>query len=201
VIASADVTVAEDIHRAIAQVEKELGLVDVLISNAGIGMDTPVNPFSLESIHKQIQVNYVGVANTIAAVLPGMISRKAGHLVTTGSLSSYRGLPGMAGYCASKSAVVVLMDSLRVDLKPYGIKCTTLNPGWIRTGVIHTIQAAKPGVTELPVAARLMAEAIVKQKPYVCFPLWLRVLFILNRLQPTNIGDWMLQKMWKWFGG
>lgn len=200
-IESADVTIAEDIHRAIESAKSKLGPIDVLISNAGIGLDTPVDPFSLESVHKQIQVNYLGVANSIAAVLPGMVARKSGHLVTTGSISSYRGLPGMAGYCASKSAVVVMMDSLRVDLKPYGIKCTTLNPGWIRTGVIHTINAAKPGVTELPVAASIMAKAIVRQKPYVCFPLWLRTLFILNRLQTTNMGDWMLRKMWKWFGG
>ncbi len=83
----------------------------MLISNAGIGLDTPVESIHLESIHKQIQVNYLGVANSIAAVLPGMVARKSGHLVTTGSISSYRGLPGMAGYCASMSAVVVMMDS------------------------------------------------------------------------------------------
>lgn len=196
-----DVTKADELRATVEEAEKAVGAVDVLIANAGIGLDTPVVPFSLESIRKQTDINFVGVANTIAAVLPGMIARKTGHLVATVSMSSYRGLPGMAGYCASKAAAATMMDSLRVDLKPYGIHCTTLNPGWIRTGVLHTITAAKPGVTELPVAARKLVNGIVKKKPYVCFPLWLRSLFILNRLQPTFMGDWMLMTMWKWFGG
>ena len=87
------------------------------------------------------------------------------------------------------------------DLRPLGITCTTVNPGWINTGVMHTIKSAKPGVTELPVAAKRIAAAIVAKKEYVCFPLWLRSLFILNRIQPTTTGDWMLKILWKWFGG
>jgi short-subunit dehydrogenase len=197
---AADVTKPEELKQAVTEAEKVVGSATVLIANAGVGLDTTVDPFSLESIHKQANINFLGVANTIAAVLPGMIERKAGHLVAVVSLSSYRGLPGMAGYCASKSAACVMMDSLRVDLKPYGIACTTLNPGWINTGVIHTIHAPKPGVTELPVAARKLANAIVRKQPYVCFPLWLRTLFILNRLQPTRVGDWMLMVFWRWFG-
>lgn len=198
---AADVTRPEELQQVVQEAEKAVGPVDVLIANAGVGMDTPVSPFSLESIRKQVDINFLGVANSIAAVLPSMQARKSGHVVAIASLSSYRGLPGMAGYCSSKAGVVVMMDSLRVDLKPNGIACTTINPGWINTGVIHTITSAKPGVTPLPLAARKMASAIDRKKPYVCFPFWLRTLFILNRLQPTNLGDWMLKILWKWFGG
>ena len=198
---TADVTKPEQLQQAVEAAEKVVGPVDVLIANAGVGMDTPVNPFSLESIRKQVDVNFLGVANSIAAVLPGMIERKSGQLVAIASMSSYRGLPGMAGYCSSKAGVVVMMDSLRVDLRPLGIRCTTVNPGWINTGVIHTIKSAKPGVTPLPLAASRIASAIVRKQEYVCFPLWLRSLFILNRLQPTGTGDWILKILWKWFGG
>ena len=197
----ADVTKPEELRQAVQEAEKAVGPIDVLIANAGVGMDTPVNPFSLESIRKQVDVNFLGVANSIAAVLPGMLERRSGQLVTIASMSSYRGLPGMAGYCSSKAGVVVMMDSLRVDLRPLGITCTTVNPGWINTGVMHTIKSAKPGITELPVAAKRIAAAIVRKKEYVCFPLWLRSLFILNRIQPTRTGDWMLKILWKWFGG
>jgi short-subunit dehydrogenase len=195
----ADVTQPEQLKTAVHEAEKVVGPVSVLIANAGIGLDTPVDPFNLESIHKQTNINFLGVANSIAAVLPGMIARKAGHLVAVVSLSSYRGLPGMAGYCASKAGASVMMDSLRLDLRQYGIDCTTLNPGWINTGVVHTITAAKPGVTELPVAARKLANAIVKRKLYVCFPWWLRALFVLNRLHPIRYGDWMTMVFWRWF--
>ncbi|HMO35455.1 MAG TPA: SDR family NAD(P)-dependent oxidoreductase [Gemmatales bacterium] len=198
---TADVTSETDIKSAVAQAEDVHGCIDVLIANAGVGLSTLVHPFDLKSIHVQCAVNFLGVANTIAAVLPGMIRRKSGHIVSTVSISSYRGLPNMAGYCASKAAAAALMDSMRVDLKPYGIRCTTLNPGWINTGVIHTIDAAKPGVTDLATAGRKLAWAIERQKPYICFPAWMRMLFILNRLQPTNWGDWMLMQFWRWFGG
>ncbi|MFT3882213.1 MAG: SDR family NAD(P)-dependent oxidoreductase [Gemmatales bacterium] len=197
----ADVTKPEQLQAAVQEAEKAIGPVDVLIANAGVGLDTPVDPFSLESIRKQVDVNFLGVANSIAAVLPGMIERKRGQLVAIASMSAYRGLPGMAGYCSSKAGVVVMMDSLRVDLRPLGITCTTVNPGWINTGVIHTIKSAKPGVTPLPAAAKRIASAIARKHEYVCFPLWLRSLFILNRLQPTRTGDWMLGILWKWFGG
>lgn len=198
---AADVTKPDELRAVVQEAEQRVGEIDVLIANAGIGMDTPVAPFNLESIRKQVDVNFVGVANTIAAVLPSMQARRSGQVVAIASLSSYRGLPGMAGYCSSKAGVVVMMDSLRVDLKPMGITCTTVNPGWINTGVIHAIKSAKPGVTPLPLAASRIASAIVRKKTYVCFPLWLRSLFILNRLQPTGMGDWMLKVLWKWFGG
>lgn len=197
---SADVTKPEELKEAVQEAEKVVGPVSVLIANAGIGLDTPVEPFDLASIHTQTNINFLGVANSIAAVLPGMIARKVGHLVAVVSLSSYRGLPGMAGYCASKAGACVMMESLRLDLRKYGIDCTTLNPGWINTGVIHTITSPKPGVTDLTVAARRMAQAIVKRKPYVCFPFWLRALFVVNRLHPTRYGDWMTMVFWRWFG-
>lgn len=199
--ASADVTKSDELKTVVQECEKTVGPVDLLIANAGVGLDTPVAPFDLMSIHKQVEVNFLGVANSIAAVLPGMQERKAGHLVAIVSMSSYRGLPGMAGYCSSKAGAAVMMDSLRVDLKPMGITCTTVNPGWINTGVIHTIKSAKPGITLLPSAARKIASGIERRKQYICFPLWLRTLFILNRLQPTGLGDWMLKVLWKLFGG
>lgn len=187
-IAAANVTKPDELLQVVQDAEKTVGPVDVLIANAGIGMDTPVAPFHLDSIRKQVDINFMGVANSIAAVLPSMHMRGSGHLAAIASLSSYRGLPGMAGYCSSKAGVVVMMDSLRVDLKPHGITCSTINPGWINTGVIHTITSAKPGVTPLPIAARRIASAIERKQPYVCFPLWLQTLFILNRLQPTRLG-------------
>ena len=109
---AADVTKPEEILQAVQKSEKEIGPVDVLIANAGVGMDTHVNPFSLESIRQQVDVNFLGVANSIAAVLPGMLERHSGQLVTIASMSSYRGLPGMAGYCSSKAGVVVMMEKL-----------------------------------------------------------------------------------------
>lgn len=197
----ADVTDLDQLQRAIAEAEKVVGPVDVFIANAGIGIDTPMVPFALDSFKKQIDVNLVGVANSIAAVLPSMLQRQAGDIVAIASLSGYRGLPGLAGYCTSKAGVIALMDSVRVDLRKQGIRCTTVCPGWINTGVYHTLTSAKPGVTDLQTAARKIVRAINRGKPFLAFPKWLWLLFVLNRNMPTRIGDWMLRVFWKMFGG
>jgi NAD(P)-dependent dehydrogenase (short-subunit alcohol dehydrogenase family) len=198
---AADVTRIDELQRGVQEAEQLLGPVDVLIANAGVGIDTPVLPFAPEGFVKQVEINLNGVANSIAAVLPGMQTRQSGRLVAIASLAGYRGLPGLAGYCASKAGVIALMDSMRLDLKKFGIRCTTVCPGWINTGVFHTLTAAKPGVIELPVAARRIAQGILRGKLFISFPTWLRLLFVFNRLQSARVGDWMLRVFWKMFGG
>jgi NAD(P)-dependent dehydrogenase (short-subunit alcohol dehydrogenase family) len=200
-IASVDVTSVERLSKALAESIETLGPIDVLVANAGIAIDTPMTPFALDAFKKQIDVNLVGVANSIAAVLPGMLQRQSGHIVAIASLSGYRGLPGLAGYCTSKAGVIALMDSVRVDLRKHGIRCTTVCPGWINTGVYHTLTSAKPGVTDLQTAARKIVRAVNHGKQFLAFPKWLWLLFVLNRNLPTRIGDWMLRGFWKMFGG
>jgi NAD(P)-dependent dehydrogenase (short-subunit alcohol dehydrogenase family) len=200
-LANADVTNAEQLSAAIAESIEMIGPIDVLVANAGVGIDTPMTPFAVDGFKKQIDVNLIGVANSIAVVLPGMLQRQAGHIVAIASLSGYRGLPGLAGYCTSKAGVIALMDSVRVDVRKQGITCTTICPGWINTGVYHTLTSAKPGVTDLQTAARKIVRAINRGKPFLAFPKWLWLLFVLNRNLPTRIGDWMLRVFWKMFGG
>ena len=118
---------------AVRQLESQTGPTDLLIASAGVGQETSADAFSAEVFSHVIQVNLIGVSNSIAAVLPGMRERRRGHLAALSSLASYRGLPRMAGYSASKAGVNALMDSLRVELRNYGIACSTICPGWIRT--------------------------------------------------------------------
>src|SRR5262249_54703801 len=157
----------------------------------------PATAFNLDAFRKQVDTNLTGVANSIAAVLPSMLERRSGHLVAIASLAGYRGLPGFAGYCASKSGVIALMDSMRLDLRKHGIHCTTVCPGWINTGIVHNLTGAKPGVTQLDAAARKIANGIVRQKSFISFPAWMRLLFSFNRLQSTTVGDAMLRWFWR----
>ena len=132
------------LRAAVKEVESKLGPVDILIANAGIGMENSALSFRGEDFEAQVRVNLIGVANSVAAVLPGMIERKRGHLVAISSLASYRGLPLMAGYCASKSGVNALFESLRLELAPLGIDTTIICPGWIKTPLTAHIGVPKP---------------------------------------------------------
>jgi NADP-dependent 3-hydroxy acid dehydrogenase YdfG len=99
----ADVTDPPGLLQSVRDLERKLGPVDLLIANAGIGIETGAFNYSIENMNKVLRVNLLGVSNSIGAVLPGMIERKRGHLVGISSIASYRGLPRMLAYCASKA--------------------------------------------------------------------------------------------------
>jgi NAD(P)-dependent dehydrogenase (short-subunit alcohol dehydrogenase family) len=195
--AVADVTDLSAVRAAVAQLEAQLGPTDVLIASAGVGRETPLTPFDAAEFAATVHVNLLGVANSIDAVLGGMRERRRGHLVALSSLASYRGLPRMAAYCASKAGVNALMDSLRVELRPLGIHCTTVCPGWIKTPM--TSQLKLPGLRMMEVsdAARRIVAAVRGQRPFLAFPPNNAWQVRLLRYLPRPVSDWMCARVSK----
>jgi NAD(P)-dependent dehydrogenase (short-subunit alcohol dehydrogenase family) len=187
--AVADVTDRAALGQAVEAFTRRLGPVELLVANAGIGVAMPAVSFRAEDVERQVSVNLIGVANSIAAVLPGMLERRRGHLVAVSSLASYRGMPLMSGYCASKAGVNALMDSLRAELRPHGIRCTTLCPGWVRTPLTESLPDPKPAMMEVEEAARRMVRAIVRRRAFCAFPFGLRLTCALFRWLPPWLGD------------
>jgi NAD(P)-dependent dehydrogenase (short-subunit alcohol dehydrogenase family) len=187
--AVADVTDRPALTAAVAKLQDRLGPTDLLIANAGIGKPTSALSFSAADIEDQVRVNLIGVANSVEAVLPKMLERKQGQLAVLSSLASARGMPRMAGYCASKAGVNALFESLRVELQGHGIAVTTICPAWIRTQMTAHLADRLPGLMELPIAARLILEAIRRKRPYYAFPtsaVWrMRIL----RWLPLGVAD------------
>jgi NAD(P)-dependent dehydrogenase (short-subunit alcohol dehydrogenase family) len=190
--AVADVTDAAAVRAAVTQLEGQLGPTDLLVASAGLGCETVADDYQAEAVAEVIRVNLIGVSNSIAAVLPGMRQRRQGHLAALSSLASYRGLPRMAAYCASKAGVNALLDSLRVELKPLGIAVTTLCPGWVRTPMTAAVQLP-PSLKMLEVddAVGRMLAALRARRAFCAFPpgnVWqVRLL----RYLPRPLADWM----------
>src|SRR5262249_49387639 len=133
-IAAADVGQRQELHQALASVRQQLGPVDLLVANAGVGAPTLVEPFNGDQQETMIRVNLLGVIYTIEAVLPEMLQRGKGHVAAVSSLAAYKGMPGEGAYCCSKAAVNSYMDALRVQLRRRpGIYVTTICPGFIST--------------------------------------------------------------------
>lgn len=193
--AQGDVTHRDSLNAAIRDLESRLGPADLLIANAGIGRETHANPYDAAAFDAQILVNLIGVSNSIAAVLPGMIARKRGHLVAISSLASYRGLPRMAGYCASKSGVNALMEALRVELAPVGLTLTTICPGWIRTPLTENIDVPKPYLMDVDYAAGQIVEAIRRRKSFFAFPRSSLRRVRLLRWLPDRWSDWLVGRL------
>ena len=192
--AVADVTDAAAVREAVARLEARLGPTDLLIASAGVGRETSAADFRPEVMAEVINVNLLGVVNSIAAVLPGMRQRRHGHLAALSSLASYRGLPRMAGYCASKAGVNAVLDALRVELRPDNVAVTTICPGWVRTPMTADLDVPVPVMMEVGEAARRIVAALRARRPFVAFPprdLWqVRLL----RYLPRPLGDWMAHR-------
>jgi len=95
----------------------QLGPVDLLIANSGVGKQTTLEPINIADIEEMFQVNTLGVVYAIEAVLPDMLKRAKAISRRFSSLASYLGMPGESAYCASKAAVNFYMDGLRIELR------------------------------------------------------------------------------------
>lgn len=130
-----DVTNKTNVFQSFQQIISEVGRIDVLINNAGIGMLGAVEDVSKEDFDKLLDVNVYGVIYTMQAVLPLMRKQKSGHILNVSSIASNHGLPFRGFYSASKSIIDRLTESIRLENQHTGIEIATLNFGDIKTSI------------------------------------------------------------------
>jgi len=167
---TADVTDRPGLLAAIHRLTDRLGPADLLVANAGAGVPTDIEPMNVPEVEQMIRVNQFGVIYAIEAVLPDMLKRKSGHLAAVSSLAAYKGFPGQAGYCSSKAAVKMYMDSLRIQLRSRGIAVTTICPGFVKTPMTAAHKFPMPFLMEPDEAARRVARALRRKKKVFNFP-------------------------------
>jgi NAD(P)-dependent dehydrogenase (short-subunit alcohol dehydrogenase family) len=193
--APADVTDPTALRAAVVALEERLGPTDVLIANAGIVRETSALDFRPDEFAREVQVNLLGVANSMAAVLPGMRARRAGHLVALSSIAAYRGIPLLAGYCASKAGVNALCDAFRVELKPLGIRVTTVCPGFISTDIAaHLDVPDRPRMLPVGDAVARILHAVSRRQAFCTFPARDSWLARLLRYLPLRVSDWLVAR-------
>ncbi len=178
---------------AFAHVERDIGPIHTIVANAGVGDATPAKSFDAETFEWILRVNVLGVSYCIEAALPSMLERGEGHLVAIGSLAGYRGLPGSAGYCASKAAVIAMMESLRIELVSKGIAVSTICPGFVKTPLTERNRFPMPFLLERDDAARRMHRAIRGRRSEYAFPWPLATTVRLGRYVPNWMYDRLLR--------
>jgi short-subunit dehydrogenase len=112
---------------------KEIGPVDGMVYLAGVYWPMSAKEWDNEKADMMAEINYIGASRSVGVVLPGMLERGAGHIVLTGSLSGFRGLPGAIGYSASKAGLMALAESMQADLRTSPVDVQLVNPGFIKT--------------------------------------------------------------------
>jgi short-subunit dehydrogenase len=194
VYATADVRDAKAVRDAADNFRKELGPIDVLIANAGIGTADHAVSLTPEHAATVIGINVLGAVNSVAAVLPEMVERKRGRLVAISSLAAYRGLAKSAAYCASKAALTAYFESLRIDLRHSGVGVTIIHPGFIKTDLTSGRHAKMPYLMELDDGVKKIVSAIEKEKKIYAFPWQLATIVRSSMLMPAAMYDWIAER-------
>ncbi|ALC92305.1 3-ketoacyl-ACP reductase [Bacillus sp. FJAT-18017] len=131
--ASANVTDPEAVTHAVEHIKADLGHIDILINNAGIGKFGGFLEMEPDEWENIIKVNLMGVYNVTRAVLPGMVERKTGDIVNISSTAGQKGAPVTSAYSASKFAVLGLTESLALEVRKHNIRVTALTPSTVVT--------------------------------------------------------------------
>lgn len=129
-----DVRSPSSVGLAVQAVVERFGGVDVLVNNAGVGVGQPVADLPYDEWNRIIETNLTGVFHCCRAVIPHLLARGGGWIVNISSLSSTGPFAGGAAYCASKAGLNAFGDALMLELRPSGIRVTTVLPGSVATG-------------------------------------------------------------------
>lgn len=170
VVLPLDVTDTGAIQSVAEELTATWGLIDVLLYNAGTWAPVEVTALDGDAFEQQIRVNFTGMMRAIAAVLPGMLSRKSGDIVGVASLSAYGAFPRAEAYGATKAAVNYMLQSFRFDLKPHGIGVVTVNPGFVDTELTKENDFPMPFLMKPEDAAREIVEGMKSGAAEIHFP-------------------------------
>ena len=130
-----DVRKVETINNAIAEVIKNEGRLDVLVNNAGMGITGPIEETPTEEMRNVFETNFFGAIEVMKAVLPQMRSQKNGLIINVTSIAGYMGLPFRGVYSATKGALELITEALRMEVKQFGIRVTNVAPGDFATNI------------------------------------------------------------------
>ncbi|PKO48583.1 MAG: short-chain dehydrogenase [Betaproteobacteria bacterium HGW-Betaproteobacteria-4] len=186
-----DVTDAPALHAAATDFIGRFGAPDIIVANAGVSAGT-LTEFEedLDVFRRVMDTNVFGLAATFAPFIPAM--KAAGgdkRLVGIASVAGIRGLPGAEAYSASKAAAITYLESLRLEMRPYGIKVVTIAPGYIETPMTAVNPYKMPFLLPVDEAARRFAAAIARGTSYTVIPWPMGLVAKLLRVLPNWLYD------------
>jgi short-subunit dehydrogenase len=151
-------------------VADEAAPLDLVIANAGIGPAGAEGTDKAAITRRVFAVNLDGVLNTVDPIRPRMAARGAGQIALMSSLAGFRGVPGMGAYTASKAAIRVYGEAIRVELRPRGVRVSVICPGFVRTPLTAGAAVPMPMLMEVGDAVAAIRRGLDRGKPLIAFP-------------------------------
>jgi NAD(P)-dependent dehydrogenase (short-subunit alcohol dehydrogenase family) len=198
-----DVADREAVKAMVERTLQEFGSIQVLVNNAGVGLNAPVAEGSLENMRHVFDVNLFGAVHCIQAVTPHMKERRRGTIVNVSSVVGRLASPYNGAYSATKAALNALTDSMRVELEPHGIRVTSIYPGYTITGFhessLSEVKMPPRSPLTRGVGAEAVAETIVqavrKRRREAYVSLSDAAAVMIKNLSPRLV-DWGMRRIW-----
>ena len=169
---------------SVAQAWGQLGRIDGMVFLAGVYWPQSAKAWNGPEVEAMFDINLTGAARVLAHVVPDFVARDAGHIVLTGSLSGFRGLPGAIGYAASKAGLYSLAESLDGDLKDTSVDVQLVNPGFIRTRLTDKNDFTMPFIMDPEPAAQIFFDHMQRGGFARHFPTLFSLVFRLSAFMP-----------------
>ncbi len=190
-----DVTDREQSQQVFNTLSEKYGLPNVVILNAGDYTPMPLDDFSLDLIYKLNQVNYLGVMNGLAAILPAMKEHQSGQILLMSSVAGYRGLPDAAPYGATKAALINFAEALYMPLKEHGVLLRVVNPGFVTTQLTAQNSFKMPAEITSAEAAERIVKALRTDSFEITFPKRFTYTLKVLRALPYRLYFFLISKI------
>jgi len=166
-----DVTDSDQTIQVFENIIKKLENIDICVFCAGIHDPQSEKKLNVESIRRIMETNFFGTLNSIHAVNNYFKKKRSGHISIVSSVAAYRGLPSASGYCASKSALTSLAESLYFDFKRYNVRVSVVSPGFIKTPMTDQNNFPMPMIKLPKFAADQIFKGLIKNNSFeIHFP-------------------------------
>ena len=202
-IVPGDVTDPTSIERAFEKIEREWATPDIIVANAGVAHWIKTTEMELKEARQTVDVNLMGLINTVQLALPRMINNGGGQIVGIASAASYRGIPNLAVYSATKAGIVRYLEGVRVENNAKGIVVTTICPGFIKTPMVTNKDIPKgtplPFMMDVEKSTKKIISAIEHKRSHYTYPLPMAILGKIGLILPNSMYDKVIIPFARWW--
>jgi NADP-dependent 3-hydroxy acid dehydrogenase YdfG len=163
-VQTTDVTAADQVQALVDGAVTRFGRIDVMLNNAGLMPNSPLDRRKLADWDRMIDVNIKGVLYGIAAALPHFQAQRSGHFINVSSVAGHKVRPGSAVYSATKHAVRVISEGLRQEMTPFGVRTTIISPGAVQSELPGSIteEDTRKGAQQMYATIAIPASAFAR---------------------------------------
>ncbi len=184
---AADISNRDGIAAAVGNIEETCGPISLAILSAGIYKAVDAAELNAAVFDQVIDINLKGTVYCLEALIPRLLERRQGHVAIVSSVTGYGGLPTSAAYGATKAALNNLAETLEIELEPYGLRFSVVNPGFVDTPMQRDLEFPKPFMVSSETAAKRIVDGLKKNKFEIAFPKpFICILKFINNFLPKD---------------